>query len=172
MERKTKNIGGVDTIDTIVERQKAIENGQFNSLGIFAEGTTSNGKYIMPFKKGAFYSLLPVQPIVLQYRGFPGTPDMGCQNQFDFSLFFPFANLFLQQFLYELPPFIPNDYLFETHKDKGTEKWEIYAWAVRDAMSKASGIPKCDDANASIQGKDDYMVKVRTKKAKKTSPAT
>lgn len=34
-----------------------------------------------------------------------------------------------------LPPFIPNDYLFETHKDKGREKWEIYAWAVREVMA-------------------------------------
>lgn len=40
--------------------------------------------------------------------------------------------------LFSLPPFIPNDYLFETHKDKGADKWEIYAWAVRDAMVKAA----------------------------------
>jgi hypothetical protein len=44
-----------------------------------------------------------------------------------------------------LPDFIPNDYLFETHKDKGTEKWEIYAWAVRDIMSKTSGLKKLDN---------------------------
>ena len=36
-----------------------------------------------------------------------------------------------------LPDFQPNEYLFETHKDKGTERWEIYAWAVRDIMMKA-----------------------------------
>ena len=48
--------------------------------------------------------------------------------------------------LQELPPFVPNQYLFETHKDKGESEWEIYAWAVRDIMSKASGKPKieCD----------------------------
>lgn len=40
-----------------------------------------------------------------------------------------------------MPDFEPNEYLFETHKDKGEEKWEIFAWAVRDAMSKASGLP-------------------------------
>jgi hypothetical protein len=34
-----------------------------------------------------------------------------------------------------LPPFTPNEYLFETHKDKGKERWEIYAWAVREVMS-------------------------------------
>ena len=35
-----------------------------------------------------------------------------------------------------MPKFEPNEYLFETHKDKGNEKWEIYAWAIRDIISK------------------------------------
>ena len=35
-----------------------------------------------------------------------------------------------------MAPFLPNDYLFETHKDKGKDKWEIFAWAVRDVMAK------------------------------------
>ena len=35
-----------------------------------------------------------------------------------------------------LPVFQPNDYLFEMHKDKGKEKWEIFAWAVRHAMAR------------------------------------
>lgn len=42
------------------------------------------------------------------------------------------------------PAFIPNDYLFKTHADKGTEKWEIYAWAVRDFMAKAGKFEKND----------------------------
>ena len=32
--------------------------------------------------------------------------------------------------------FKPNDYLLEKHADKGEEDWEIFAWAVRDAMAK------------------------------------
>ena len=36
-----------------------------------------------------------------------------------------------------MPQFTPNDYLFTKHADKGAEKWEIYAWAVRDAMMKS-----------------------------------
>lgn len=80
------------------------------------------------------------------------------------------CNLFVVQTNYELPPFIPNDYLFETHKDKGTEKWEIYAWAVRDAMSKASGIPKCD--TASFAHKEEYMIKVGTTKPRKSKKKT
>ena len=37
-----------------------------------------------------------------------------------------------------MPVFKPNDYLFTEHKDKGTQKWEIYAWAVREAIAKRS----------------------------------
>ena len=41
-----------------------------------------------------------------------------------------------------LPTFVPTKYLFETHKDKGKEDWEIYAWAVRDVMAKVGGFGK------------------------------
>ena len=43
-----------------------------------------------------------------------------------------------------MPPFYPNDYLFEKHADKGKEKWEIYAWAVRDIMCKVGGFETND----------------------------
>ena len=43
-----------------------------------------------------------------------------------------------------MPDFDPNEYLFRTHKDKGGERWEIVAWAVRDAMSKVSGMATTD----------------------------
>jgi hypothetical protein len=40
-----------------------------------------------------------------------------------------------------MPTFVPNDYLFKTHADKGKEKWEIFAWAIRDVMSKTGNMP-------------------------------
>lgn len=61
----------------------------------------------------------------------------------------PFLPMFIMQScvtdftctVQELPPFIPNDYLFKKFESTGKEKWEIYADAVRHAMSKASGLP-------------------------------
>lgn len=38
-----------------------------------------------------------------------------------------------------LPDFQPTEYLFKTHADKGKERWEIFAWAVRDATAKVGG---------------------------------
>lgn len=46
--------------------------------------------------------------------------------------------------VYELPAFEPNDYLYEKHADKGKEKWEIFAWATRDAVAKVGGFGQHD----------------------------
>lgn len=86
----------------------------------------------------------PVLPVVLNYKYNDVSPSI------DQNFLLPLMMLYFSSFyitdveVIELPPFMPNDYLFETHKDKGSEKWEIYSWAVRDALSKASGKPKCD----------------------------
>ena len=42
-----------------------------------------------------------------------------------------------------LPDFSPNEHLFETHSDKGQERWEVYAWAVRDSLIKAGKFEDC-----------------------------
>lgn len=60
-----------------------------------------------------------------------------------------------------LPDFQPNEYLFETHKDKGTERWEIYAWALRDAMMKAGNFEACDMSLRAKFAYENYMQKVR-----------
>lgn len=43
-----------------------------------------------------------------------------------------------------MPPFQPTEYLWTQHADKGKEKWQIYAWAVRDVMAKVGGFGKHD----------------------------
>jgi hypothetical protein len=44
----------------------------------------------------------------------------------------------------ELPTFTPNSYLWEHHQNKGKEKWEIYAWAIREVMTTAGDLEKID----------------------------
>lgn len=64
----------------------------------------------------------------------------------------PFLPLAIMQFslfyvrcdVIELPVFVPNDYLFEQHSNKGDDRWEIYAWAVREAMAAASGLEQSE----------------------------
>ena len=44
-----------------------------------------------------------------------------------------------------MPEFTPTPWMLEHHADKGEQPWQIYAWCVRDAMSKYSGIAKLDE---------------------------
>ena len=58
----------------------------------------------------------------------------------------------------EMVPFAPNEYLFETHKDKGQEKWEVFAWACRDLMAKVGGFAKHDIAYRDKMQVFDYYL--------------
>lgn len=88
---------------------------------------------ILPFKKGAFSGLKPVRPVYLKYDYTTVSPAYDV---------IPFIPLFILQAcsfnftctFHELPPFIPNEYLYKNHTDKGSEKWEIYAESVREIL--------------------------------------
>ena len=84
---------------------------------VFAEGGTSNGTCLLPFKRGAFQSMKAITPIFIKYK-------YGTMSQcYDIVPFFPLLmmNLCLIDFAFEvvqLPPFLPNDYLLQKHSDK------------------------------------------------------
>ena len=93
---------------------------------------------MIKFKKGGFFAEKTVRPIFMKYGYFQLSP------AFDTMEFLPLAILMLSWNCFTctvniLPDFQPNEFLFETHKDKGNERWEIYAWAVRDIMCKQGG---------------------------------
>ena len=77
----------------------------------------------MPFKKGSFYSLRQCHPVAVKYRGGDVIP----------SPFFTPEDLTILIYMCHwkpmnievtiMPPFQPNEYLWKTHADKGTEKW-------------------------------------------------
>ena len=131
-------------LQAIGDRQKLIEEtGRFAPFLIFAEGGTTNGTAILKFKKGAFFSERTVRPVLMNYQYDLFSP------AFDIIEALPLVILHLSWACFKctvnvMPDFQPNDYLFEKHKDKGEERWEIYAWAVRDAMMKAGRLQQCD----------------------------
>ena len=65
--------GGTDEdrdqiIKQLCDRQELIETtGEYQTLLIFPEGTTTNGTAIMQFKKGALVSERTLKPVVLKY---------------------------------------------------------------------------------------------------------
>ena len=56
-----------------------------------------------------------------------------------------------------MPHFKPNDYLFKTHADKGSERWEIFAWAVRHAMMKEGNFKSCEQSLKDKLAYEKYM---------------
>ena len=110
----------------------------------------------MKFKKGAFFAEKTVRPTFLKYNYSQLSP------AFDVMEFLPLIILTLSWNLFtctvhSMPDFHPNEYLFETHSDKGDSRWEIYAWAVRDAMCKAGGFKECDDTYKQKEMYENYM---------------
>jgi 1-acyl-sn-glycerol-3-phosphate acyltransferase len=137
--------------EEIIERQRQIieEKSEHSPIVLFAEGVNNNGSALLRFRRGAFASLTPVRPMVAKVE-FMGSHTYVSPTYdiipFKTLLIFMIASMGIyKSTLYVLPPFIPNDYLFETHVGKeGEEKWSSYAWAVRDAMCKATNLKKSD----------------------------
>lgn len=79
---------------------------------------------------------------------------------YDTLAFFPLIFMIFSTFgtykvtLHIMPEFTPNPIMLDRHADKGAEPWEIYAWCVRDAISKKSGLPK--QANNNFKDKTAY----------------
>ena len=136
-------------MNTIKDRAEAIEvrNEAWQPFCIYPEGTTTDGNHLFPFKRGAFVPMRTIQPTYVKVSG-------GSVNIQYCMLDLPVVCIMLMSELWFrtatlniLPIFTPNEFMLERHADKGEQDWEIYAWCVRDAISKASGIPKFDNAS-------------------------
>ena len=107
---------------------------------MFPEGTTTNGKYILKFKRGAFYALLPVKPQIilvdddLNYSIAVGVSSTG--YNYLRSLCYFGARLRLV----ELPVIKPTEFMWNNYSDLGKEKWEIFAEVTRKIMCEISGL--------------------------------
>lgn len=147
-----------NTLELIKQRQELIEQtGKYNPFLVYAEGGTSNGSGIIKFKKGAFFAEKAIRPMFLKYKW-----NIVCPA-FDIIEAIPLMILHLSWIFYRcnvriMPDFHPNEFLFTHHADKGTERWEIYAWAVRDAMIKCGSF---DSIDAPLKLKRKYEAHMR-----------
>ena len=139
----------------IAEKQSICEKDpRFDPLIIFPEGGTTNGEYLIKFKKGAFVGEQSVLPSVFKYESLYFGPNLA--GAFDMiasvylSCYVPYSRITK----YDLPIFKPNEFFFKHHQREGEERWETYARVVRDIMSEASGIPTLD---VEIEDKFEYL---------------
>jgi lysophosphatidylcholine acyltransferase/lyso-PAF acetyltransferase len=123
------------------KRQKDFYEGRLLSpLCIFPEGTTTNGKYILKLKKGAFYALLPIKPQILLFDDDVNySPACGVSST-AFNYFRSLAYFRVNIYLCQLPVIKPTEYMWEHYAELGKEKWEIYAEVTRKIMCEIGGL--------------------------------
>ena len=114
---------------------------------MFVEGCTTNGRYLIKFKKGAFASLKPVKPYINRSQALVGDSTRGnLMSIWLWSFLVPFMNVLTWSECLEMPVFAPNDYFWKHHWDgKDPEaRWEVFANAVREAMAECGGYKLSD----------------------------
>ena len=82
------------------------------------------------------------KPVVLKYSDRNSFSTSYDCIRLDSLIFMNLSWCFMRATVLDLPEFQPNEYLFKKHADKGKERWEIIAWALRDIMSKAGKLKK------------------------------
>lgn len=143
-------------INQVIDKQNAIKDGKdSSSLLIFSEGTTSNGSSVLPLKKGAFISNLPVKPYLILLNKGELSLAMDVIEML-FHIFIVICNPYFTVTLMHFPVFCPNEYLYSksTFADEKKEKWEVYAEAVRDVMVKTG---KLEKSNLTYEDKMAYL---------------
>ena len=114
---------------------------------LFPEGTTTNGRFLLPFRTGAFLAGVPVQPVVLKFR----TARRGLNPSWETipiarHLFYLMAQPLHAVTVLELPVYVPNE----------AEKADpaLYGRGVRAAMMAAGDFSPMD---ATLEDKWEYQ---------------
>ena len=147
-------------VEAMAAHQNQVENGEFDKtpIMVFPEGTTQNNTHLCQFKRGAFTTRTTITPVFIHFDCRQITPFNEVLYDID-AIFFTACNLLPTTVTaHVLPPFKPTDYLFETHKDKGSEEWMVQSWAIRAAISKYTGVPTLDQSQKEHFQYYNYLV--------------
>ena len=111
---------------------------------MFPEGTCSCGRNILRFKKGSFYSLLPIKPQIVSVNQKKSYHlSVGASNVV-LAYVKNLCHFFNTLYVAILPTIRPTKYMFENYKHLGKEKWEIYMNVVRKIYSEVGGLEEVD----------------------------
>ena len=143
-----------EVLDKIIERQKDyIEGKPVMPLMIFPEGTTTSGRHLLKFKRGAFYSLLPIKPqLILLDDDLDYSIGIGAGSP-GFNYLRSLCYLGTRVNLCQLPVIKPTDYMWEHYSHLGAEKWEIFAEVTRNIMCE---IGKLQPSNRTFRDSKHY----------------
>ena len=132
-----------NTLNAVIQRQKDFMEGKpVMPFMIFPEGTTTSGRHLLNFKKGAFVNLLPIKPNFI-LPNLNNNFHLGCgSTKVGINYGRTLTELFVYTEFVELPIMTPNEYMFNNFKDYGKEKWEIYAEVAREIIGTLGGFKK------------------------------
>ena len=156
-----------EILNDILKRQLDYAKGTaFMPLCLYPEGTTSNGRSIISFKKGAFYSLTPIKMFLMKVDNKIGSFPLAAGGM-NILIHLILSLTYLKNDFeaIELPVFAPNEYLYENFQHFGKDKPEIFSEACRRVMSEIGALPL---SNSSFDTKLNYMSEVNRKKIKNT----
>jgi 1-acyl-sn-glycerol-3-phosphate acyltransferase len=105
-------------VEYVANRQKMIEESELDypPIHIFPESINSNGLYMHRFRRGAFTSLRPIKPMLMEFKWQTMCP------AYDSAKFFVQIVLCASQFrllpvtIHTYPVFVPNEYMFTQYK--------------------------------------------------------
>jgi len=129
-----------DVVIKLKQRIKKFEEDPVTTsqVLIFPEGTTTNGEYIISFKKGAFTNLTPLKLYGVRYESktySPAFDSLGIGLSFLFTL----CQLHNPVTRYDLGVFYP-DHL----KLKSEDDWQVYANSVKEVYVNLLGLKSSD----------------------------
>eukprot|EP00210_Caulerpa_lentillifera_P009166 g8738.t1 len=155
VQRLQKNKDYLGVSSRVRERmlETSRSHSPYQKVLLFPEGTTTNGDYLLKFKRGAFLAAVPVQPVVLVYSSrwvSPAWETITGPQHLWLLLCTPGAKV---DFI-ECPVYVPNE---QERSDP-----ELYAENVQDFMIKASGV-KFRKSNATMQDKRNFQKLLRTR---------
>jgi len=175
-EDREKNKGMMIELN---KRQESIMNGeQMNKVILFPEGTGSNNTSINEFKKGSFFTCLPIKPYMVLTHGNGTIKELGERKHNDnFSLATGVMNMFTHQivsycYLYfddfvllDLPVMTPTEYMYKTYEHFASDKSGIFAEVTRNIFAEI-----CDlkTTNYGFSNKLEYLSKIKGKTIKNT----
>ena len=107
---------------------------RFPSLMIYPEGTCTNGKVLVQFKKGPFTAQRPVQPIILRYASPYFNPAACGDNS---SMIQSFLLMMCQPYIHLTCTLMPVHYPSEAEKSDAI----LFANNVRDKMASEMNVP-------------------------------
>eukprot|EP00826_Nyctotherus_ovalis_P052039 TRINITY_DN6553_c0_g1_i13.p2 TRINITY_DN6553_c0_g1~~TRINITY_DN6553_c0_g1_i13.p2 ORF type:complete len:135 (+),score=44.44 TRINITY_DN6553_c0_g1_i13:928-1332(+) len=121
---------------------------------IFMEGGTTNGLYLLRFKRGAFENLTPIRPYFIEYYSPFCNP--ACDVfPMHFHVMFMCCQPFSTMTLNKLPVISFTDAVKVKVKDKSAG--DVYAETVRDIYSKTFKLEKIESSLVDKVKLNDYV---------------